>query len=221
MTKKIILLIFVLAVFCILVIFYFSVTNNTVHQDTKQIIASNGEEFKLVYHVENFPDESYDIRVYTDTDTLCTAFSGDGRIEGREVQINNLYSNQHYEYYEVCLMQSNENIRSCIFAKDVSERILNNSEPIVTQFLDKEEIIKRSRPYFDYSIFIPLAKNRICDYNEYDYIMCYAEDLIKEGDTEICEIIKRILNGSIKITSEYYTENEITSVCVYLRNKYV
>ena len=51
--------------------------------------------------------------------------------------------------------------------------------------------------------------------------MCYAEDLIKEGDTEICEIINRILNGSIKITSEYYTEDEITSVCIYLRNKYL
>ena len=116
--KKFILLVCA-AVFVGCAAFIYAALDDTVYKKTESITSSDGERFKAVYEVKNFPDESYSINIYGTDNEFRAYFSGDGARDGREVIVNFLYSDERYRYYEAVLIQYGTNVlRTKIFTED-------------------------------------------------------------------------------------------------------
>lgn len=178
----------------------------------------NGDKFKVVYTLYNFPDESYDIRLYGKNKEFIHLFGGDGS-GNKYIEIDFLCSNGNLDYYKV-LHENHQNIHEKLFVYNSKEKmVFDGCEKHIESFPDG--IIMFNDTESDiFELFIPAAKHQILNDNNGDYIGAYGERLIVDGNKEILEKIKFLVENPDVIKYDICSKEEIVSRCQELLQKY-
>ena len=217
--KKLLILMAVIIVAFLLPIVYMGIAITSTEKDTKlNVTASNGVEFKGVYTLHSFPDESYDIRLYGKNKEFIYLFGGDGS-GNKYIEIDFLCSNGNFDYYKAI----HEN-RGVVYDELF---VYNEKESFIIED-DKKHIAKHydSILMFNdhegetFELFIPAAKHQILNDNNGDYIGAYGERLIVDGNKEILEKIRFLVENPDVIKHDICSKEEIISRCQELLQKY-
>ena len=217
--KKIIILIAIIIIAFFLPIVYMRIAVLSIDKDTKlKVIASNGVEFKEIYTLSSFPDESYEIRLYEKNNDFIHLFGGDGS-GNKHIEIDFLCSNGNLDYYKV-LHENHQNIYEELFVYNSKEKIVfDGCEKYIESFPDG--IIMFNDTTSDiFELFIPATKHQILNDNNGDYIGAYAERLIVDGNKEILEKIKFFVENPDLIKHDVCSKEEILLKCNELLQKY-
>lgn len=217
--KKILILITVIIVAFLLPIVYMGIAITSIEKDTKlYVTASNGVEFKEVYTLHSFPDESYEIRLYGKNKEFIHLFGGDGS-GNKYIEIDFLCSNGNLDYYKV-LHENHQNIHEKLFVYNSKEKmVFDGCEKHIESFPDG--IIMFNDTESDiFELFIPAAKHQILNDNNGDYIGAYGERLIMDGNKEILDKIEYLVKNPDVIKYDVCSKEEIVLRCEELLQKY-
>ena len=217
--KKVIILIVVIIVILMLPIVYMQIATTSTEKNTKlNVTASNGVEFREVYTLYNFPDESYDIKLYGRNKEFIHLFGGDGS-GNKHIVIEYLCSSGNLDYYKV-IHEYREKVYEKLFVYNEKERIaFDDCEKYIESFPDG--IIMFNDTESDiFELFIPAAKYQILSDNNGDYIEAYAERLIMDGNNDILQKLHSFVENPNDIKCELKTKDEILAKCNELLQKY-
>ncbi len=106
MKKKYMKIALVIALLLIVALLLFNHTLNNLtvsRREIATITANNGQKFKVIYTLHNFPDESYCVDIYTDADRY-NVFGGDGSGTS-DIDIEYLFTNEFDDYYKASIGQ--------------------------------------------------------------------------------------------------------------------
>lgn len=217
--KKILILIAVIVLAFLLSIIYMRIAVLSIDKNTKlNVTASNGVEFKEVYTLSSFPDESYEIRLYEKNKEFIHLFGGDGS-GNKYIEIEFLCSNGEIDYYKV-LHENRQTVYEELFAYNSKEKmVLDGCEKHIESFPDS--IIMFNDTESDtFELFIPAAKHQILNDNNGDYIGAYGKRLIADGNEEVLQKIKFFVENPDEIKNDICGKEEIILKCNELLQKY-
>lgn len=203
----------------LLPIIYMGIAITSGEKNTKlNVKASNGVEFKEVYTLHSFPDESYEIRLCGKNKEDIQLFCGNGS-GNKNIEIEFLCNNGDFDYYKV-FHENHQNTYEKLFVYNSKEKIVfDGCEKQIECFPDA--IIMFNDIESDiFELFIPAAKHQILNDNNGDYIGAYGEHLILDGNIEILDKIKFFIENPDEIKYDICNKEEILLKCQELLQKY-
>lgn len=211
------LVIMLLIVFLTMCIHFLN--NLTVADKSKtKITASNGEQFKLIYTLHNFPDESYSLEIRDKFGGTIGVVSGDGS-GNKNVEIEYLCSNGDFDYYKV-IHENRDIVYDELFVYNEKESfIIEDDKNHIAKHYDSI-LMFNDHEGETFELFIPAAKHQILNDNNGDYIGAYGERLIVDGNKEILEKIKFLAENPDAIKYDICSKEEILLKCRELLQKY-
>lgn len=217
--KKVIILIAVIIVILLLPIVYIQIATSSTEKNTKlNVTASNGVEFREVYTLYNFTDESYDIKLYGRNKECIHLFGGDGS-GNKHIEIEYLCSSGNLDYYKV-IHEYRGKIYEKVFVYNEKEKIaFDGCEKYIESFPDGIIMFNDTVSNI-FELFIPAAKHQILNDNNGDYIEVYAERLILDGNRDILQKLHSFAENPSDIKCGIKTKDEILAKCNELLQKY-
>lgn len=218
--KKVFICMIVIALIVVLLMICDNFLNNLTVADREsiKIIASNDKQFKVIYTLHNFPDESYELKIRDKYGDEISLFAGDGA-GNKHIEIKYLCSNSNFDYYKAIhkyrdvvydeLFVYNE--KKAFVIEDSKKHIAKHYDSIL-MFNDHEGEI--------FEMFVPAAKHQILNDNNGDYIGAYGERLILDGNIEILEKINFFIENPDEIKYDICSKEEILLKCQELLQKY-
>ncbi len=224
-TVKILLVIFllfsILATFFIIT-FQFPFDIMAVKNDTYYVTASNGERFKVLYRLYNFPDESYSLDICDKFNNKTYLFGGDG-CGTKDVNIEYLLTDNDIDYYKANIeyWRIDKMHKEIIFAHSKSRNldIMGNASHIESYV--HSVMVENDQTEKTYEIFAPVAKHELLVNDNADYVIAYAEKMILENENNVLDKLKYYVDNTDAIECTEYTKEEIIAKCLELLDRYL
>ena len=218
MKKKMLLIALIVLVVLFLIVYVGITILSTEKTTITDITASDGEKFTLLHTIYSYPDESYLLRIHNKFNEEIHVFSGDGS-GNKNVKIIHLCSNGNFNYYKA-VYEYQEKIYDELFVYNKNESfIIADTEKHIEKHYDSILMFNDHEGEI-FEIFIPAAKHQILNDNNGDYIGAYGERLIVDGNKEILEKIKFLVENPDVIKYDICSKEEIVLRCQELLQKY-